>query len=283
MTLAAADDGSITREVVTREVVQREVVQRERLVADLRALGLRTRRPLLVHASLRRIGQVEGGARTVVDALREAVGPDGTLVAGAGTPENSHTSRAFQALTSGLTQEQEARFRAGMPAFNRAASPTTVGAIAEALRTTPGAVRSAHPQCSFAAVGRRARALMARHQVSCHLGEASPLAKLYQQDAWILLLGVDYQACTAFHLAEYRYRKDPPTQTYSCVVTKWGKRRWIEYEDVVLDDGDFETIGKSLENEITAPPGLVGIAPARLISLRHVVDFATSWMEKHRW
>ena len=81
--------------------VSRKTV-RNRLVADLRALGVREARPLLVHASLSHIGHVRGGAETVIDALLEVLGPDGTLVTGAGTPENSTTSRAFQQRTAGF-------------------------------------------------------------------------------------------------------------------------------------------------------------------------------------
>ena len=94
-----------------------------------------------------------------------------------------------------------------MLAFDPEATPTSAGAVAEALRTTPGAERSDHPQSSFAAVGHDARELMAGHRLNCHLGEDSPLAKLYERDASILLLGVEYLSCTAFHLAEYRYTK----------------------------------------------------------------------------
>jgi aminoglycoside 3-N-acetyltransferase len=282
-----------TRAVIDRRRVDdpsgatREAVTGRQLVDDLRALGVQAGGSVLVHASLSMIGHVQGGAKTVIDALLEVLGRDGTLVTGAGTPENSSTSRAFQASTIGYTLQQVAEFRAGMPAFDPTTTPTSVGAIAEALRTTSGAFRSGHPQSSFAAVGREAKALMARHRVTCHLGEASPLAKLYKRDAWILLLGVDYHACSAFHLAEYRYRERPPRQVYSCVVRKWGKPRWFTYRDVALDDGDFEIIGKSLEDAENDNPvmlkGLVGNAPSRLIPMRHVVDFARDWMAGHRW
>lgn len=257
-------------------------VTRERLAADLRVLGVRPGQTLLVHASLSSIGWVDGGAATVVAALRDALGPDGTLVAGAGTSENSVTSRAHQAVTDGLTPAQVKGFRGRMPAFDRAATPTSVGAVAEALRTTPGAVRSAHPQASFAAIGRRAARLMDGHQPNCHFGESSPLAKLYEQDASVLLLGVGFNTCTAFHLAEYRYTAHPPLQTYSCVVMSKGKRRWLTYQDVVLDDEEFEIIGKYLDDEIKKPPGNVGGAESRIMPLRYAVDFAREWMVTHR-
>lgn len=270
MTATAAGD------IVTR------VVTRDRLVADLRDLGMRPGQTLLVHASLRQIGWVDGGARTVVAALREVLGPDGTLVAGAGTPENSITSRAFQTVIDGFTPAQVVGFRGRMPAFDRKTTPTSVGAVAEAVRTTEGVIRSAHPQSSFAAVGRLARPLMDGHRLTCHLGEQSPLAKLYRQGASILLLGVGYQACTAFHLAEYRYTERPPMQTYSCVVLTKGKRRWLTYRDAVLDDSEFEVIGKSLEAEKTVPTRNIGNAPSRLVCLSEVVDFATDWLRAHR-
>jgi aminoglycoside 3-N-acetyltransferase len=259
------------------------VVTREQLAADLRALGVRPGQTLLVHASLRRIGWVEAGAPAVVAALADALGPDGTLVAGAGTPENSLTSRTFRAHTEGLPDWQVSGYLERMPAFDPLTTPTSAGAVAEALRTTPGAARSDHPQSSFAAVGGDARDLMAGHRVNCHLGEDSPLAKLYERDASILLLGVGYQSCTAFHLAEYRYKKEPPTRWYSCLVMEEGKPRWLRYRDVVLDDGEFEKIGESLEVAIPVCKGIVGKAQSRLLPLRSAVDFATDWLAEYRW
>jgi aminoglycoside 3-N-acetyltransferase len=261
----------------------RKVVTRERLAADLRALGVLPGQTLLVHASLSQLGWVEEGARTVVAALTDVLGPDGTLVAGAGTPENSLTSRSFRQQTKGLRSSLVSGYLEQMPAFDPKVTPTSAGAVAEALRTTPGAVRSDHPQSSFAAVGRDARALMAGHQVNCHLGEDSPLAKLYDRNASILLLGVGYRACTAFHLAEYRYTKTPPMRAYSCLVMVEGIRRWMRYDDVVLDDGEFEDIGKSLEDKISVPTRAVGKAQSRLLPLRSVVDFATGWLQDNRW
>jgi aminoglycoside 3-N-acetyltransferase len=298
VTLAADDDrptslGRTHAVVGTRlaaglSAITREAVTGSRIAGDLRTLGVPAGRPLLVHASLSKIGYVQGGARTVINALLKVLGPDGTLVTGAGTPENSTTSRAFQTRIVGYTRERVEQFRATMPAFDPETTPTSVGAVAEALRTTPGAVRSGHPQSSFAAFGREARALMADHRVTCHLGEHSPLAKLYERDAMILLLGVGYQACSAFHLAEYRYCERPPTQDYACVTQSLGARNWIEYRDVVLDDGDFEIIGKTLEGaqknkyKPVVLAGPVGRAASRLIPMRHVVDFAGEWMNKHR-
>jgi aminoglycoside 3-N-acetyltransferase len=40
-----------------------------------------------------------------------------------------------------------------MSAFDKHITPSGMGAIAEALRITVGAVRSDHPQSSFAAIG----------------------------------------------------------------------------------------------------------------------------------
>jgi len=261
----------------------RGVITRERLVADLRALSVRPGQTLIVHASLQKMGWVAAGAPTVVAALRQALGPDGTLVAGAGTPENSLTSRIFREQTKGLRSWMVSGYLERMPAFDPLTTPTSAGAVAEAVRTTRGAVRSDHPQSSFAAVGRDARELMAGHQVFCHLGEESPLAKLYQRDASILLLGVGYGSCTAFHLAEYRYTTSPPMREYSCLIKQDGISRWMKYRDVVLDDGEFENIGKALEDKITVPIGTVGEAQSRLLPLRCVVDFAADWLTANRW
>jgi len=256
---------------------------RQTLTADLRALGVSTGQVLLVHASLRRIGAVRGGAAEVVAALRSAVGPQGTLAVPTGTASNSDASMLYFTRTAGMTPEQISQYKAAMPPFDPAATPSEgMGRIAEQIRTTPGAVRSAHPQSSFAALGPMARKLMEGHAIDCHLGESSPLARLYEMDAWILLLGVGYPACAAFHLAEYRYVANPPMRRYRCVIAVAGRAVWHEYRDVVLDDRDLGDLGADFDRTEIAARGRVGQAASRLAPMAPTVDFAAEWLRLHR-
>lgn len=257
----------------------------ERAAVQLSELGVARGGTLLVHASMRAVGAVEGGTGTLVGALRQALGPDGTLVVPAFTPENSDTSPAFRRSVQGLDEEARAAVRAAMPPFDRATTPApSVGRLAEAVRLAPGAARSGHPQTSFAALGPAADALTARHGADCHFGEDSPLAALYERDAQILLLGTEFDTCTAFHLAEYRVAR-PPRRRYRCVVTTGGRRGWWEYEDVDLDDSDFGALGRDFEESDrtgAVRTGLVGAARSRLVRLTAAVDFAAGWFAEHR-
>lgn len=253
------------------------------LTADLRALGVSAGQVLLVHASMHRFGRIPGGAATVVAALRDAIGAEGTLVVPTGTASNSDTSRLHARRTAGMNADQVREYRAAMPAFDPATTPSDeMGQVAEQVRTTPGAIRSCHPQSSFAAIGPMAHEMTGGHAPDCHLGESSPLARLYETGAWILLLGVGYDACSAFHLAEYRYTPDPPRRAYRCVVTVDGRATWWEYHDVVLDDRDLVGIGTDLDATGHVLKGRVAEADCRLMPLVPAVDFATAWLRRHR-
>lgn len=258
----------------------------DQLVRDLRGLGVERGQALLVHASLRSLGWVAGGAPTVVSALREAVGPDGHVVVPTGTEANSRTSREHHARIATLTPEEIDEFERNMPAFDQGSTPSGMGAISEALRTAEGAVRSAHPQSSFAAIGPRADWLMADHPLHSHLGPDSPLGKLAGQGTQVLMMGVGYWAFTGFHLAEYTYRPDPPMRKYACVVaTADGDPVWEYYEDVVLDDQKFDVIGQALERSLgrkVIKHGRVGHARCRLVPLQTAVEFAREWLLKNR-
>jgi aminoglycoside 3-N-acetyltransferase len=265
----------------------RPPVRRERIVRDLRGLGIEAGQTLLVHASLRSLGWVPGGAPTVVAALREAVGRAGHVVGPTGTEGNSKSSRAYRERIATLTPAEVEEYHLAMPAFDKDATPSGMGAISEALRTAEGAVRSAHPQSSFAAVGPEAGQLMADHPLECHLGPDSPLGKLAKAEAQVLMIGVGYRAFTGFHLAEYLYTPRPPKRMYACVVAadpaNTGEgRRWEEYEDAVLDDQEFDDIGESLEKHMVVKRGKVGHAECRLLPLAAAVEFAAEWMTEHR-
>ncbi|CAL9645128.1 SPbeta prophage-derived aminoglycoside N(3')-acetyltransferase-like protein YokD [Streptomyces sp. enrichment culture] len=230
----------------------------------------------MVHASLSGTG---AAPETVRDALLDTLGPGGTLVVPAFTPENSDTSRAHRQIVEGLDERQVREFRATMPPYEPDTTPCpTMGALAECVRTTPGSVRSAHPQTSLAGLGPRAAELLDGHHPHCHLGERSPLAKLYEADARILLLRVGFEACSALHLAEYRTTPPPPRRTYRCVVEEKGN--WIEYEDAALDDSDFARVGQRLPSDLLVRREWSG-RPVVQFRMRPVVDEAIRQLPCH--
>lgn len=259
------------------------------LSADLRRLGVGTggARNVLVHSSLRSLGPVDGGSRTVVRALRRALGPGGTLVVPTFTEGNSLTSRTHLAMISGLTGSQILAYRELMEPFDPSVTPSQgMGRIAEEVRLRPDALRSGHPQASFAAVGPRALRITCGHALDCLLGERSPLARLYEAGAYILLLGVGFEVCSAFHLAEYRVPA-PVRRPYHCKVATEKGSRWRVYTDVDLDDRDFAAVGDWVAERIAGarPPvghGRVGDAEALLIPMVPAVDAAVGWMCTHR-
>jgi aminoglycoside 3-N-acetyltransferase len=270
------------RSTVTTKTV-RPPVTGEQLEDDLLELGVERGEVLLVHASLSSLGWVAGGAPAVVSALGRAVGREGHVVVPTGTEANSKTSRVHQAHIAMLRPDEVPAYWDTMPAFDKDTTPSGMGAISEALRTADGAVRSAHPQSSFAAIGPQADLLMADHPLECHLGPDSPLGTLYKMNARVLMIDVGYWAFTGFHLAEYMYTAAPPSREYACVMTAAdGTRCWQHYDDVVLDDRKFDEIGQSLEQDLEISQRKVGQAWCRLVPLHPAVDFAVKWLAGDR-
>ncbi|MFG2222639.1 aminoglycoside N(3)-acetyltransferase [Streptomyces sp. NPDC048644] len=251
---------------------------RDSLASALRDLGLRSGETLLVHSSLRSLGWVSGGPVTVVLALLDVLGADGTLVVPTHSGDNSDPAHwenppVPEAWWDGI--------RASMPAYDLWTTPTRgVGVIPETVRNWPGAVRSAHPQTSFAAVGPRAAALVDGHAPDCRFGERSPLARLEEADARILLLGAGFDACTAFHLAEYRTPAPRGDNSFAAMTPRG--RRWITVRDTQVDEDRFDDLGAAFEKERPVRRGTVGAADSRLFSLADAVAYAQKWLPEHR-
>jgi aminoglycoside 3-N-acetyltransferase len=254
------------------------------LTADLRALGVEPGMTMLVHSSLRAIAPwVVGGAQAVILALEAALTPDGTLVMPC---HSSELSDPADWANPPVPSHWWELIRREMPAYQPDLTPTRhMGAIPENFRKQEGVVRSDHPQTSFAAWGKAAHLVTADHRLNSSLGEHSPLARIYDLDGWVLLLGVGHDSNTSLHLAEYRANfpgKALCRQGAPLLVD--GVRQWVTFED--LDFGntdDFPTLGAAFAQETgLVRSGKVGNAQAHLMPQRPLVDFAVTWMEQNR-
>ncbi len=256
----------------------------ESLQADFKALGIENGMVLLVHSSLSAMGWVCGGAVAVIIALQEVLGETGTLVMPAHSTDLSDPS---QWENPSVPESWWQTIRETMPAYDPDLTPTrSMGKIAETFRKQKGVIRSAHPQSSFCARGPQALSITNNHALAYGFGEHSPLARVYDLQGFVLLLGVDHSSNTSIHLAEHR--ADFPTK---CVVregapiSQAGSRTWTTFEDINVDASDFNRLGEDFlcsETEKGVRCGKVGIADCQLMPQRAIVDFAVNWLEKNR-
>ncbi len=256
-------------------------VTQSSLVADLRSLGVDAGDLVMVHTSLSALGWIIGGAHAVVESLLEAVGEGGTL---AMPSQSAHLSEPSRWQAPPVPEQWFEIIRAEMPAYDPATTPTRMmGAVVECFRHYPGTLRSGNPQLSVAANGAHAQAITANHTFAACLGDESPLGRLYDLDAKVLLLGVGHGNNTSLHLAEHR--ADWPTKTnitQAAPIVVDGARVWTEVNVLDINEDDFEDLGKAFAKTGEQIEGPVGAGIGKLMSMRSLVDFATTWMATNR-
>lgn len=270
-----------TRRTVRRSPVSAEAPRRQTrrgLRADLEALGLGRGDAVLVHAALRQVGPILGGPDELIGALRDAVGPEGTVLGYCD----------WQLEDEALSEPE---LRDDIPAFDpaRSRSIRDNGAFPELLRTTPGALRSASPGASCAAIGGRAEWFVADHALDYGYGAQSPFGKLVEADGKTLLLGAPLDTMTLLHHAEQL--ADIPgkhIRRYETPILVDGRKTWRWFEEFdttepVVDglaDDYFATIVIDFLATGSGRRGNVGAAPSVLVEAKQIVPFAVDWLER---
>lgn len=259
---------------------------RRDLVAQLRAIGVHPGDLLMVHTSLRAIGAIAGGPQTLLDALLEALGPQGTLAAYVSWQQSS-----YEATLDGraLTPAQ----RNAWPVFDPAgAAPYDgFGQFNRFICSHPQVRRSAHPDASIAAIGRRAAELTADHALVDGYGPATPLGRIVAEGGRVLMLGAPPGSITALHLAEALARIPGKRRVrYQVPVCVDGESCWREAEEfdtnALLDafvDDDFDAIAHIATDYVVhghGQRGRVGDASSWLFDAQHLVSFGVAWLER---
>jgi aminoglycoside 3-N-acetyltransferase len=212
----------------------------------LSRLGVRSGGVLVVHLSYRAVRPIEGGPAGVIEALRSAVGTEGTIVMPSWSEDDDQP-------------------------FDPATTPASadLGVTADIFRRIPQVRRSAHP-FAFAALGPLAAAVTADPLPLPPHRLESPIGRVYQQDGQILLLGVDQDANTTVHLAEV-LAQVPYGVPRHCTVLHHGRSRRIDYLENDHCCQRFMLVDEWLRAGKLQREGPVGHAHARLLSSRDVV------------
>lgn len=155
------------------------------IVAGFHRLGIAPGSLLEVHASLRNLGLVDGGADTVIEALMETVGEQGAIVMPS-YPVSPGMAASPEESKLGIT------WKVRVLPFDDHTTRTGMGVIADRFRDRAGVVRNTGSFFSYTACGKDAALL------------AQGLQHLVSRGGWVLLLGVQMDRCSCLHLAEER-------------------------------------------------------------------------------
>lgn len=224
------------------------------IVTGLRELGLRAGDKVLVHSSLTALGDVDGGAETVVDALIEAVGKDGLVVV-----------PTF----------------ACAPPFNRKTSISQLGAVVNAFWQRPDAVRSLHPTHSVAAIGKGAKELVKDHEKApTAYAEGTPYHKLATTGGKVLLLGVDQDRNTTLHTAEALAGSVYLTDITGTYVDDKGKEVTIPIAAMAGPHRDFIGLDTLFRKRGIMRIGKIGAAVCRLIDGGGMIEVALEALKR---
>lgn len=264
-------------------------VTRSRVRGALRELGVGDGAIVMTHARLSAIGYLPGGPQTLIDALMDALGDTGTLMVTCGWEYGLPYDFA-RWPTSWRTPILEE-----CPAFDPATAPCDVsfGRFVEAVRGRPGAVRSNHPDASFAAIGRLAHELIDDAPLDDPHGPHSPLARLVAHQGQVLMLGAPLDTITLLHHAEaISDGEGKRFVEYEQPMLIDGHRTWRRFSDIDSEDGAypyddildedqeaFEVIAREFLLTGAGTRGQVGGADCYLLPANDLLHFAVGWLE----
>jgi aminoglycoside 3-N-acetyltransferase len=234
------------------------------IVDDLRRLGLERGEAVEVHSSLGRMGFVEGGAPTVINALMDVVGEEGAIV----------MSAYLVTLPLPLTDEEKKK---GIIAKVRKLDENTdcrtgMGVIADTFCKLPGTYlgKGINRVCAW---GRDA-------ELHSHGYEY-----LLSVDGWVLLIGVDINRCSCMHTAEDKVGLPEELTAHfelpEEIKQQYPKDEWyVQYSDLQkpLPVDAWGKVQVEAERRGLIRKGCVGKAECMLFKGRSVVDIYEEYL-----
>ncbi|MCG8571627.1 MAG: AAC(3) family N-acetyltransferase [Spirochaetes bacterium] len=235
------------------------------LLQDLKQPGINQRGTLLVHSSMKAIGQVNGGAETVLDSLIELM-KEGLLILPTHTwSENNLKGHIYDPQTE----------------------PSCVGILTNLFLKRPQVFRSLHPTHSVAAIGKRAKNYIDHDNYPGKPYTPCPrngcFGSLYDENGELLFLGASLKTNTFIHSVEEwleipdRIQAEPET-----VKIRLGENHFqeVQFHRHYCSKGDislnYDRIEGDLLKKRIAQKITIGDAKSYLVKVRPLADMLVS-------
>ncbi len=154
------------------------------LKKQLIELGVPSDVPVIVHTSLKAVGETEGRAEGLLDVLIEHCTKNGGLL-------------CIPTHTWSYAREE------GRIAFDLTKKESCVGTLTEIALQRQNAVRSMHPTHSMVVFGENAQEFVkGEEKFNTPTAPESCYGKIYKQNGYILLLGVGHERNTFIHCVD---------------------------------------------------------------------------------
>jgi aminoglycoside 3-N-acetyltransferase len=259
---------------------------RQQLTSDFHSLGIAPGDVVMVHASVRSVGEVAGGPDEIHLALKDALTTGGTLLMYAGCPQY-----VDEVGRGNLSPCEEAEVLEKLPPFDpeTARSARDHGILVEFLRTYPGSRVNRHV-ARFVAWGKQADYLFSSQPWNYAYGHDSALDRFVALDGKILLLGCDHDTVTFLHYVEHI--ADIPEKRvarFKVPIAENGMRVWRAMEEFDTSDAGVHAnwpdrfFARLVDSYLSASGnrgGKVGSAACYLLAAGELLRFARPAMER---
>ena len=164
------------------------------------------------------------------------------------------------------------------PIWDEMSTPSHTGVLTEIFRTRYATARSIHPTHSVAARGTDAKRLVARHHLDdTPVSANSPYGLMRDDPAYVFLLGVGLESCTAIHLPEEELapelylRPAEQIELYQC-RDRQGLTRGVRTRRHWRLDRDFPKFGPQMQQRNRMQSGNVFGCPYGAFALADLLD-----------
>lgn len=239
------------------------MLNKEKLFEQLSAMGVPQDRPVVIHISLKAVGEIEGRAEGLLDGLTEYITAKGGLLV---VP--AHTWDNFPDVT---------------PTLDMTSDFTCIGTFPRIALQSPRGYRSAHPTHSVVAFGEKEKALdfiQCDENVRSMCDPVGCMGQVEREDGYILLIGVGQDKNTYLHTAEEELHVENRMGTAMCNVSIRRKDGTLEEKQILpiyaegIDDVsvNYPVFQSAFEYHHALVKGKIGEADSMLCRARALKD-----------